>query len=221
MKPIKVYILEDEIITQEILKQTLESFGCIVCGMQSKAENALQEIKQLEPDIALLDIRVKGKKTGIWLGNQLEIPIIYLTAFSDQKNIINAAKTNPVSYVQKPFNEKDLIIALELAKRKLNQNKELLIRNKNLNIIVKVMDVLYAKKEDQYLAVYQKGKKHLMRTTTKGFLELVTDDFIQVHRSYIINKNFVSGYSNKIIKINETEIPISHSYLKNVQKELC
>mgnify|MGYP005991804777 CR=1 FL=1 len=220
MKPLQVYILEDEIITQEVLKQTLESLDYNVCGMQTNAEKALEEIKQLAPDIVLLDIRVKGEKTGIWLGNQLDIPIIYLTAFSDQKNIKEAALTTPVSYIQKPFNEKDLFIALELAKNKLNENKELIIRNKNLKVIVKIKDILYAKKEDQYLSVHLNDKKHLMRITTKSFLDMVTNDFIQVHRSYIINKNFVSGFSNKLIKINDIEIPISLSYLKNVQKEL-
>ena len=220
MKPIQVYILEDEHITQEVLKQTLETLDCKVCGMYSNAEKALEEIEQLHPDIAILDIRVDGEKTGIWLGNQLNIPIIYLTAFSDQKNIISAAKTHPVSYLQKPFNEKDLIIALELAKSRLNDDKELLVKDKNINIKVKIKDVLYAKKEDQYLVLYFKDKKHLMRTTINGFLDMATDDFIQVHRSYLVNAKFVSGFSSKVIKINEAEIPISHSYLKNVQEKL-
>ena len=220
MKPIKVYILEDEHITQEILKQTLESLNYNVCGMQTNAEKAFKEIQQLKPDIVLLDIRVNGKKTGVWLGNQLDIPIIYLTAFSDQKNIKEAALTSPVGYIQKPFNEKDLFIALELAKNKLHVNDELLIRDKNLNVIVKVKDILYAKKEDQYLVLYFNTKKHLLRSTINGFLDMATDDFIQVHRSYLVNTKFVSSFSSKLIKINEIEIPVSLSYLKNVQEKL-
>ena len=106
MKPVRIYILEDEMITQEVIKQTLESMNCIVCGMQSNPEKALDEIQSLKPDIVFLDIRVDGDKTGIWLGNQLKMPIVYLTAFSDQKNIRDAVQTNPVSYVQKPFKEK-------------------------------------------------------------------------------------------------------------------
>ncbi|MFD2566725.1 LytR/AlgR family response regulator transcription factor [Pseudotenacibaculum haliotis] len=220
MRSLRVYILEDEIITQEVLKQTLESLNCNVCGMQANAEKALEEINLLAPDLVFLDIRVDGDKTGIWLGNQLDIPIIYLTAFSDQKNIKEAVQTDPISYLQKPFQEKDLMIALELAKSKLNGNKELLVRDKSLTVKVKVNNILYAKKEDHYLVLHLGSEKKMIRSTVQEFLDNVTDDFLQVHRSYIINKNFVSGFSNKVVKIRDTEIPISLSYLKEVKATL-
>lgn len=220
MASLRVYILEDEIITQEVLKQTLESLGCVVCGIQSNAEKALEEINILFPDLLLLDIRVEGDKTGIWLGNQLDIPIIYLTAFADQQNIKNAAKTNPVSYVQKPFQEKDLYIAIELAKSRLKGNKEVTIKDKNVFIKVKANSILYAKKEDHYIILFQKKGKKILRATVQEFLDMVTDDFIQVHRSYIVNKNFVTGFSNKIIKIEEIDIPISLTFLKSVKSAL-
>jgi DNA-binding LytR/AlgR family response regulator len=220
MKPVRIYILEDEMITQEVIKQTLESMNCIVCGMQSNAEKALDEIQSLKPDIVFLDIRVDGDKTGIWLGNQLKMPIVYLTAFSDQKNIRDAVQTNPVSYVQKPFKEKDILIALELAKSKLAETKELLIKDKSLTVRLNVNHILYAKKEDHYLILHTHNGNKMIRSTVQEFLEKVTDDFMQVHRSYIINKNFVSGISNKVVMIRGDEIPISLSYLKSAKKEL-
>jgi len=115
----KIYILEDEIITQRVLKQTLEDLNYDVCGAATNAETALQDIALLKPDIAILDIRVKGKRTGVWLGNQLEIPFIYLTAFSDLETIKEAINTKPISYLRKPFNNKDLYIAVELALSKI------------------------------------------------------------------------------------------------------
>lgn len=217
MSSLRVYILEDEIITQEVIKQTLESLNCIVCGMQTHAEKALKEINNLQPDIAILDIRVDGDKTGIWLGNQLDIPVIYLTAFSDQQNIKNAAQTRPVSYIQKPFQEKDVFIALELAKSRLKGNKELLVKDKDLTVKVKANSILYAKKEDHYIALFQRNGKKIVRATVQEFLDMVTDDFVQVHRSYIVNKNFVTGFSSKVIKIENIEIPVSHTFLKTVK----
>ncbi len=220
MKPVRIYILEDEMITQEVIKQTLESMNCIVCGMKSNAEKALDEIQSVKPDIVFLDIRVDGDKTGIWLGNQLKMPIVYLTAFSDQKNIKDAMQTNPVSYVQKPFKEKDILIALELAKSKLAETKELLIKDKSLTVRLNVNHILYAKKEDHYLILHTHNGNKMIRSTVQEFLEKVTDDFMQVHRSYIINKNFVSGISNKVVMIRGDKIPISLSYLKSAKKEL-
>ncbi|MAD97396.1 MAG: hypothetical protein CMB99_08745 [Flavobacteriaceae bacterium] len=220
MKPYRVYILEDEFITQEVIKQTLESLDCVVCGMNSNAEKALTEIQSLKPDLAFLDIRVDGEKTGIWLGNQLEIPIVYLTAFTDEKNIKDAVRTNPISYVNKPFKEKDLMIALELAKSKLQEEKELLVKDKNVTVKVKVNDILFAKKEDHYLVLHTEDGNKLIRSTVQEFLENVNGDFIQVHRSFIVNKNFVSGVSNKMVKVLDHEIPISQSFLKSAKSEL-
>lgn len=73
MNSIKIYILEDEIITQELLKQTLEDLDFTICGMATDVETALTEISKLKPDIAILDIRVEGLQTGVWLGSQLDM----------------------------------------------------------------------------------------------------------------------------------------------------
>ncbi len=220
MKSYRVYILEDEFITQEVIKQTLESLGCIVCGMNSNAEKALAEIQSLQPDLAFLDIRVDGDKSGIWLGNQLEMPFIYLTAFTDEKNIRDAVRTNPISYVNKPFKEKDLMIALELAKSKLEETKELMVKDKNVTVKLKLNNILFAKKEDHYLVLHTEKGNKLIRSTVQEFLENVNEDFIQVHRSFIVNKKFVSGISSKMVKVLDHEIPISQSFLKSVKTKL-
>lgn len=218
MIPLKVYILEDEMITQEVLKQTLESLNCKVIGMQSNAEKALSEIESLSPDFAFLDIRVEGTKTGIWLGNQLNIPIVYLTAFSDDKNVRNAVLTNPVSYLQKPFQEKDIFIALELVKQKLKEVKEIIVKENNISVKVSADDILYAKKEDHYLVLTTTKGDKLIRATIAEFLEMVTKDFVQVHRSFIINKNFVSAFTSKKIEINDIEIPVSTSFSSTLKE---
>ncbi len=220
MKFLRVYVLEDEIITQEVLKQSLESLNCIVVGMQTNAEKALKEIHKLSPDLAILDIRVEGDKTGIWLGNQIETPVIYLTAFSDDKNIKEAINTNPIAYIQKPFQDKDLFIALELVKAKLSIKRKIVVKEKNLSVKIDIENILYAKKEDHYLILHTHSGKKIMRATVQEFLNQVTDDFLQVHRSYIVNKNFIAAFSTKIIKIADVEIPVSSSFVHTVKKEL-
>ena len=216
MNPLRVYILEDELITQEVLKQTLESLNCVVCGMQTHAELALKEIKQLAPDFAFLDIQVDGDKTGLWLGKQLQIPIVYLTAFSDERNIIEAASTDPISYLPKPFKEKDLFIVIEMIKYKLKGKKELLVKERNLTVKIDLDSIVYAKKEDHYLILYTQNSKKVIRSTAQEFLDNATEDFIQVHRSFIVNKNFITGFSSKKIIMNSIEIPISSSYAGQV-----
>lgn len=217
MSKIKIYILEDEIITQELLKETLVAMDYEVSGMHTNAEEALKEINKLQPDIALLDIRVNGDKTGVWLGNQLQFPIIYLTAFNDKKTIKSAINTAPISYLSKPFNDTDLFIAIELAISKIKNKKEIIVKDRSRNIKIIVDDILYAKKEDHYLMLYLEGSKKIIRSSVKEFLDLVqSEDFIQVHRSFIINKNHVNEFNTKEIIIKEEKIPISQTYVKDV-----
>jgi len=221
MKRVKIYILEDEIITQELIKQTLENLQFKVCGMATNAEIALKEIELLKPDIAILDIRVEGVQTGIWLGNQLSIPFIYLTAFNDIETIKKAITSKPAGYLIKPFNNKDLFIAVELALSKIKNTAQIIIKDKDRNIVVLEEHILFAKKEDQYLTLYFKDSEKLIRSSIKDFLgQLNSTSFLQVHRSYVINKNYITAFNKKEITINNSSIPISKSFAKEVLEEI-
>tara|TARA_R110002051_G_scaffold13808_9_gene45677 strand:+ start:5343 stop:6017 length:675 start_codon:yes stop_codon:yes gene_type:complete len=218
---VKIYILEDEIITQELLKQTLESLKFEICGMATDAETALEEIHALKPDIAIIDIRVEGNKTGIWLGNQLEMPFIYLTAFSDTETIKKAIITKPISYLVKPFNTNDLYIAVELAINAIQNTTQIILKEKNKNSVILEEMILFAKKDDQYLTLHLKDSVKLIRSSISEFMNQVNStSFLQVHRSYIINKNHVTAFDKKKITIANNNIPISKTYVKEVFKEL-
>ena len=220
MNNISIYILEDEIITQEVLKETLVDLDFKICGMASDAETALAEIGSLRPDIAILDIRVEGLQTGIWLGNQLDIPLIYLTALNDVDTIKAAIATKPASYLVKPFNTQDLFIAVELAVNKKNK-AHIIVKDKNRKIIIPDDQILFAKKEDHYLVLHLKDSKKLIRSSIKKFLEQMnSSSFLQVHRSYVINKNCIDAFNTREIKINGNIIPISKTYAKKIIDEI-
>lgn len=217
MNLIKIYILEDEIITQELLKQTLESLDFSICGMATNAVTALEEIQELKPDIALLDIKVDGTETGIWLGNQLDIPIIYLTAYNDANTIKYAIYSKPVSYLVKPFNNDQLYIAMQLAIDKIKSNTQIVVKERDKNTIVLNKDILFAKKEDQYLKLFLADCEKLIRSSVNEFLELInSSDFLQVHRSYIVNMNHITTFTSKEITINNYKIPVSKKFAKDV-----
>ncbi|TXD47864.1 LytR/AlgR family response regulator transcription factor [Polaribacter sp. IC073] len=221
MNSIRIYILEDEIITQELLKETLEVLGYKVCGMATNAEIALKEIEELQPDIAILDIRVEGLETGIWLGNQLEIPFIYLTAFNDVETIKKAINTKPTSYLVKPFNNNELFIAVELAISKIKKTAQIIVKDRDKNIKILEEDIMFAKKEDHYLALHLVDSKRLIRASIHDFLKQVnSSSFLQVHRSYVVNKNYISAFNSKEITINNYKIPLSKTYVKEVFDEI-
>lgn len=118
MKKKKILIVENEFIIADVLANILKTAEYEVCGIADSVKEALDMVAEFHPEFVLLDIYLKGKLTGIDLAHQLtemNIPFIYISANSNQK-ILEAAKvTNPYGFVIKPFREKDVLIALDIA----------------------------------------------------------------------------------------------------------
>jgi DNA-binding NtrC family response regulator len=114
----KVLIVEDQFIEANHLRLMLQRADYTVCGIARSVEQATELIKKERPGLVLLDIFLTGEQTGIDLGKLLredDIPFIYLSANSNEE-ILHAAKaTHPSGFLVKPFREKDLLIAMEIA----------------------------------------------------------------------------------------------------------
>ncbi len=114
----KVLIVEDEFIVANNLRQVLQRFGYEVSGIAASAEEAEEILQQNKPDIALLDIRLPGKYSGIDIARKLKaenIAFIYLSANSSQKVLEEAKTTEPYGFLVKPFRKKDLLVMLDIA----------------------------------------------------------------------------------------------------------
>jgi len=121
----KILIVEDEFIVANDLRIMLEKAGYKVCGIAPSVVKALELIESKEPSWILLDIFLQGDKTGIDLAGQLTemgIPFIYISANTNQ-GILEAAKaTLPYGFLVKPFREKDLMVMLDIARYRHEQN---------------------------------------------------------------------------------------------------
>lgn len=120
MDRIKVFIVEDDIITANDMAQQLETEGCEITAIAGDAVKALEIIGRSRPDIALLDIGLgKNKMDGIELARRIreihDLPIIFLTAYADQDTIKRAMETAPSSYLVKPINSRQLMVSVNLA----------------------------------------------------------------------------------------------------------
>ncbi len=112
MNKTKVLIVEDETIISLEIKKCLEKFEYEVTNTCKNYDNAINSVKTNVPDIILMDINLKNSKDGIETATKInsikKIPIIYITSFNDEKTIQRAIKTNPVSYLLKPFKREEL-----------------------------------------------------------------------------------------------------------------
>ncbi len=124
----KIMIVEDEWITADDIKTSLQSLGYTVTSMVSSGKEAIQKAEEDRPDLVLMDIVLKGEMDGIEAANQIRsrfnIPIVYLTAYADEKVLERAKITEPSGYIVKPFINEDLKITIEIALYKHKAEKE-------------------------------------------------------------------------------------------------
>jgi signal transduction histidine kinase len=126
----RIMIVEDERIIAFDLQKCLENSGYTVAAIAATGEQAITIAAEIHPDLVLMDVMLKGKMSGIdaaaEISSRLNIPIVYLTAYSDAANLQKAKMTQPFGYIVKPFVESQLITTIEIALSK--HQTELVIR---------------------------------------------------------------------------------------------
>jgi len=137
MKPESVLIVEDEMVTALDLQAKLVNIGFTVPSIVNSGEEAVNMAAELRPDVVLMDIVLQGEVDGIQAAKKissLDIPVVFLTAYSDEKTLQRAKSTSPYGYIIKPYPDKDLELALETAIQKHQEyrDKVELIRYKGL-----------------------------------------------------------------------------------------
>ena len=136
----KILIVEDEPITALDLKKTLTNVGFEVVSIEDKGKNAIKKAEELRPDLVLMDIVLKGEIDGIEaaekINNQLDIPVVYLTAYSNDKLFERAKLTGPYGFLVKPFDFYELKCTLESALCRYELELELKESEKNLKVFL-------------------------------------------------------------------------------------
>lgn len=130
----KILIVEDEIIIARDIENTLLKDGFEVVGLVSSGKRTIEEIKKTNPDLILMDIKLKGEMDGIEtaeiIKDQFDLPVIYLTSYKDEATLLRARITEPYGYIIKPFDPKELKILIDVSyykhktKEKLKEGKE-------------------------------------------------------------------------------------------------
>jgi len=124
-----ILIVEDESIVAKDVKNMLEKIGYYVPAVVSSGEKAIQKAEEAQPDLVLMDIMLKGDIDGVEaaeeIRNRFGIPVVYLTAYADDDTMRRAKITEPYGYILKPFQERELYIAVEMALHKHEMGKKL------------------------------------------------------------------------------------------------
>jgi PAS domain S-box-containing protein len=114
-----VLILEDDPGSTFILKKILARGSYQIAGVARSGEEAIELARTTKPDLLLMDIQIPGKLDGVEAAasilRELDVPLIYMTAYSDEATIERARRTAPFAYLLKPYREKEMLITIEMA----------------------------------------------------------------------------------------------------------
>lgn len=231
----KILVVEDDFIIAEDIAQILQNAGYLITDILAKGEEVIDAIEAQEPDLILLDITLAGKKSGIEVGEEIhkkykKIPFIYLTSYTDQNTVEKAKHTFPAAYMTKPFDERDLEIAIDLAIFNFAQNKKetqeaeslmlkdsIFVKKDNRFEKLELSQVLLVEASGHYLIFYTKDQKQfVIGGSLKSFLEKVQQKFfVQVHRSFIVNIENIGGFDEDFVYLDKRSIPIGKTYRKD------
>lgn len=233
----KIIIVEDDPVIAADLETIITDAGFSVIGINHDPITAKKDIEIKKPDLVLLDINLNHELDGIDLAtliHQSAISYMFITAFTDQQTLNRLKGLNPLGYVIKPFNEKDIVVALTLAKNQMHsdlpvsvvndklKSKEdfIFVKTKN-NSTVKINfnDVLFLEAYDNYSFIHTAKEKHLVNYTLKELEHKINETgFARVHRSYIVNVIHVEAIKDGDLIIKNHVIPIGKSYKDDVNK---
>jgi len=122
MHPLKIFYMEDDNQLAELLDIRLRKLGYAVCGHADNAGSAVAAIQTSNPDIALLDIEMRGRNEGLAIGdyllNNTDIPFVYMTSHDEPTVLEQARRTVPDGFLLKPFDDRQLRVAVEMALRR-------------------------------------------------------------------------------------------------------
>lgn len=231
MTSYNILIVEDEILIADMIERYLVRKGHKVVGSAISYEEATKIYLQKKPDLALLDIRLSGSKTGIDFAafiqeQEQSIPFIYLTSQLDKTSIDLAKETFPAGYLSKPIQKESLHATIEIAMFKHGEQNPVTdtveIADGLTSYLVSANDIIYWQTEHNYIKVFlSDGRQLLQRKTMNDFLEMLPEGmFLQTHRSFAVNVKRISHWDGQSVFVEDSSIPISRSRRKVVLDQL-
>ncbi|MBC7826155.1 MAG: LytTR family transcriptional regulator DNA-binding domain-containing protein [Chitinophagaceae bacterium] len=233
---IKILVVEDEMIIGAKISMQLTNLGYEVTGILPRGEEAIIHAEENKPDIAIVDIHLKGKLDGVETALQMQkravIPIIYLTANSDEATFNRAKVSKPYAFISKPYKQLDLQRAIELTISRMAENEtgpqiedstentnderplilsdRIFVRHREKMIKIIVAEILYIEADRNYCRIFTKNKEYLLSITLKTIEEKLSGRiFLRTHRSYLINLAHVDEVADGHVIIDQKAIPLS------------
>lgn len=222
----RIAICDDQDIFLLKLKQYLENYYKsmdVIIDTFKSGEEFLKKYNS-KYEVIFLDIEM-GKLNGIETAKKLrgsnkDVIIIFLTSHIEFAT--DGYEVNAFRFLVKPVDENKLKIALQDIEKEISNNKKILIKDKDNEILLKYKDIVYIEAQNINVSICTMNDKFVIRKTIKEFeSELRSNMFFKCHRSYIINLGFVKSYDSKVITMENNEmISLSRNKVTEFKKNM-
>jgi two-component system response regulator LytT len=248
LQPIRILIIEDEILIAQDLKEILEEVGYTQVFRVNNYQKAIEFLTKQPFDLVLLDINLNDSFSGIdiakYINQNQKIPFIYITSYSDAETISNVKQTKPSAFLLKPYNKSHLLASIEIAlfnystnlnddnkniEHKLDENSDndliinnhLIIKENYCFIKVPLDDILWFESDKNYVAVKTLPKKYLLRSSLRKLqASLPANKFVKCNKQFIINTHQVESFGSNEVIVKGQAISISRNEQIEVLKRL-
>ena len=237
MDNINVLIIEDTPAESDALVKVLTENNYNIVGVARTHQEALTIFYQNTIDIVVIDVFLDGKPDGITFAETINIvpngqkPFVFLTSSKDRQIFDRAKLTKPFSFLLKPFNELEILYALEMALEKFYEQTNvfhsedqntvissdtLFIKKNKVLKKVQIKDILYIEVEDRYCNIITETEKFVILISLTKIIQLLdAARFCQTHRNYIVNLSKIEQINvndNLIILKGNHKITLSDKY---------
>jgi len=231
-KKTRILVVEDDMIIAANISLQLTNLGYEVTGIECRGEEAILKAHMNPPDLVLMDINLKGALDGVQTAEAIQqksdIPMIYLTANTDEASFLRAKRTHPLAFITKPFNKLNLQRTIALAeehlkakerkgKHKANPDIQVLedrifVRHNGKMEKLLLNQILYIEADRNYCTIVTSAGNYVLASTLKNMQQkLPGSQFVRVHRSYVINISKLDVVADHHLEIGRKVIPFSRS----------
>ena len=228
MAKIKCLIVDDEAVARRIISKYLQDLGDFeIIASCSDALQARNLLNDQVIDLLFLDIEMP-KLNGLALLKTLTDPPAVVLTTAYREYALEGYELDVLDYLLKPISFERFIKAINKFKKQqpsgsetpTPSEKSIYIKSDRKTIKLKLADILYVESMNNYIIVHTEGQKHTVYSSISSFAEELSEQFIRIHKSYLVNRSRVSAFWKEQVEIGDISLPVGRTHRNKLDLSL-